>query len=119
MNRTVETLMSLAIGVLAGAVVLAGLFGGASAPTLATHGSAMDAAPVMFLTHVDEPGALGSAPHAAFKTVDTPRKARANLRWMVQDGRCARPPAIDAFEFDPLRLAATRLELSTRLPQTF
>ena len=121
MTRLTETLISLALGVLAGVVVLAGLFGGPPAPLMATHGAAMDAAPVpaVFLAPEAEQAAPGSAPNAPFVTLDPPRTAGARPRWAVADWRCARPPAIDSFGLGPWRLASTQLELSTRLPETF
>ena len=121
MNRRTETVVSLAIGVLAGSAVLVGL---ATAPFESqppTPGavSRTQPMPALFLSIEADQGSTVFSQGMAPPALGTPRAGQARLHWTVQDWRCARSPSIESLDLMPWRLTPARLELSTRVPETF
>jgi hypothetical protein len=113
--------MSLAAGVVAGTVVLAGLLGSPFGPQPSAGAALADAqlAHAVFVSVEGEPGAPIFGPTPANRALGNARSAHANLRWTVEDWRCPRTPVVDAVTLTPRRIAPAQLELSTRLPDRY
>ena len=118
MTRRSETLMSLAAGVVAGTVVLAGLLGPSFEPQPAADAALAGThlAQAVFVSIEGEPGAPIYAPNPTNRLLGTARSAQAHRLWTVDDWRCPRTPAVDTVTLAPRRIASAQLELSTRLP---